>query len=100
MVDAVLAKSLARAQVNILAERVLGFAHRRGPVGVTTNEILTAFRGTDPGALMTEVHALERLRYVVLEAIGPAAFKITITPDGEAIVIRSGREDFVTEEPT
>jgi len=100
IVDSVLTKSLVRAQTNVLGERVLGFAHRRGPIGVTTAEILGAIRGTDPGALMTEVHALERLGYVRLEAIGPASFKVMITPDGEAVVARSGREDFVTEEAT
>ena len=100
VIDALLSKSLERAQLNVLAERVLGYAHKRGEVGVTTNEVLMAYRGTDPGALLTEVHTLARLGYVTLEAMGPNLYKVRITPEGEAIVTRAGGETFVIEEPT
>ena len=76
------------------------FALKRGGTGVTKNELLVTFKGTDYSALMAEVQALERLGYVVQEEIGPANFRVLLTPKGEATLARAGREEFVVEEPT
>ena len=100
IVDSILTRSLQRAQLNVLAGRVLGFAHKRGTLGVTTNELLVAFKGIDYGALMTEVHALARLGYITLEQTGPNTHRILLTPAGEATIMKSGSEEFVIEEPT
>ena len=100
VVDGILTKSLDRQQLNILASRVLGFAHKRGSLGVTTNELLTAFKGADYGGLMTEVHALERLGYIRLEQTAPNNYRIALTAPGEDIVVKSGEEVFVVDEPT
>ena len=100
IVNGILSRSIERAQLNVLASRVLGFAHKRGAFGVTTNDLLVAFRGVDHGALMTEVHALERLGYITLEPIGPNKFRLVLTPVGEATIVKSGAEEYVIEEPT
>lgn len=100
VVDGVLSTSLQRQQLNVLAGRVLGFAHKRGSLGVSTNELLAAFKKVDIGALMTEVHALERLGFVSLEQIAPNNYQIRLTVPGEDVVGQSADEVFVIEEPT
>ncbi len=100
VVERILARSRQRAQVNALADRILAFAQKRGGVGVTKNELLVTFKGTDYRALMAEVEAMEKLGYVVQEEIGPANFRILLTPQGEAAVVQGARESFVIEEPT
>lgn len=99
-VDGVLARSRARREINVVAGRLLAFAQRRGAIGVTRRELLDGFRGTDYGALMAEVDALARLGYITVEQISPSAFRILLTPEGEAAVLRVGRDEFVVEEPT
>ncbi|MBI4416424.1 MAG: GTP-binding protein [Euryarchaeota archaeon] len=100
VVDRVLERSRARRHLNVLAERMLVFALKRGTVGVTKNELLLAFKGTDYGTIMAEVDALHQLGYVVKEEIGPGNFRIILTPLGEASATKPERDEFVVEEPT
>ncbi|HEV8594506.1 MAG TPA: hypothetical protein VGR51_03155 [Thermoplasmata archaeon] len=100
VVDRILQKARARQQINALASRILGFAHKRGATGVTKNELLASFKGTDYQGLMAEIDALERLGYVVQEEIGPANFRVLLTPQGEAAAVKEGGSEFVIEEPT
>jgi len=99
-VERILQRARVRQQVNEIGQRILAFALKRGGTGVTKNELLVTFKGTDYSALMAEVQALERLGYVVQEEIGPANFRVLLTPKGEATLARAGREEFVVEEPT
>jgi small GTP-binding protein len=99
-VDRILAKSRARAQLNALAERILGFAHKRGGLGVTRNELLVVLRGTDPNTLNVEIDALDRLGYVVVEQISPGNFRLLVTPPGEAFLAKAERDVLVVEEAT
>lgn len=100
VVEGILQRGASRRELNVIAERILGYAHRRGPKGVTRGELLIAFRGIDYNGLFAQVKDLERLGYVVLEEIGPANFRILLTPPGEAAVLKHGRDDFIVEEPT
>lgn len=101
VVEGVLQRGAARRELNAVAEKILAFAHRRGPQGVTRGDLLVAFRGMDYNALIAEVKDLERLGYVASEEIGPANFRIMLLPPGEAAVLKQGRtEDFIVEEPT
>ena len=100
VVDGVLAKSRARRAGRLAGNRILAFALRRGPTGVTKNEILLAFKDLDHNALMREIEDLARTGLVSREEIGPANFRIVLTEEGREAASKLNLHDHVVEEPT
>lgn len=100
VVQGILGKARARRQMNLLGERILVHARRRGAIGVTKSELLAALRGTDYESVMAAVDALARLGYVVREDIGPGNFRVVLTPKGEAAAGSVARTEFIVEQPT
>jgi len=98
VVSNVLAKSRARREGRIIGNRILTFAARRGPTGVTKNELLTAFKAMDYNALMAEVGNLERVGLIVTEQIGPANFRVVLTGDGEVAAKKLGLHSYIVDE--
>ncbi len=100
VVDHLLAKSRARRAGRLAGNKILAFALRRGRTGVTKNELLVAFKDLDYNGLMREVEDLERAGLVVREEIGPANFRILLTPEGETAATRLDRADYIVDEVT
>jgi small GTP-binding protein len=98
VVNGVLKESRARRAGRILGNRILTFAAKRGALGVTKNELLAAFKGTDYNGLMTEISNLERTGLVTLEQIGPASFRVVLTADGEAASKQFGVHPYIVDE--
>jgi hypothetical protein len=97
-VNNVLEKSRARRAGRVVGNRILTFAARRGPTGVTKNELLVAFKAVDYNLMMTEVDHLERAGLVVVEEIGPANFRAILTADGEAANKKVGLHSYIVDE--
>lgn len=83
IVSASLSKSMVQRKSRVAATKVLTFAKRRGPLGVTKKELMLAFKDIDVNVLVREVYDLSQLGLVVLEETGPASFRIVITEKGE-----------------
>jgi small GTP-binding protein len=83
VVNAALAKSRVQRKTRVVATKVLEFARRRGPTGVSKKELLMVFKDIDVKALMQEVQDLSQLGLVTLEETGPASFRIVLTEKGE-----------------
>ncbi|HYS72226.1 MAG TPA: hypothetical protein VEM95_07365 [Thermoplasmata archaeon] len=98
VVDRILTRARQRQQMNQIASRILGFAQKRGAIGVTKNELMMSFKGSDLNALNGEIEALERLGYIVREDIGPASYRLLLTPTGQGAL--AATSEFVVEEPT
>jgi hypothetical protein len=100
IVDGLLARSRARRTGRLVGTKILSFALRRGPTGVTKNELLAGFKELDYHALMREVSDLERTGLAVLEQIGPASFRFLLTPDGEKAASELRPRDYIVDEVT
>ena len=98
VVNNVLSKSRERRAGRVVGNRILTFAARRGPIGVTKNELLGAFKAVDYNVLMTEVGHLERAGLVVVEEIGPANFRAVLTSQGEAAAKKLGLHSYIVDE--
>ena len=83
VVNAALEESRVTRKTRVVVTRVLEFAKRRGPTGVSKKELLMAFKDLDVNALMREVQDLHALGLVTMEETGPASFRIVITEKGE-----------------
>ncbi|HKZ48138.1 MAG TPA: hypothetical protein VJ397_05025 [Thermoplasmata archaeon] len=98
VVDGVRRKSVARRAASVATSRWLLFAAKRGPMGVTKNELLLSTKGVDHNQLLGEVENLERLGLIHVEEIGPGNFRILITEAGLKVIAEAGREELVVDE--
>jgi small GTP-binding protein len=99
-VDEVLSKSKARHASQIVGERVLLFAQRRGAAGVTKRELLMAIKGLDPKRLEEQVENLKRLGLVAVDMLDPGNFRLVLTEAGQEAATRMRDKAIVVEEPT
>lgn len=96
-VGATLSKTRVRRQRRILGEKILGFARRRGLMGVGKNDVLIAFKGVDYNDLMREIEDLRQLGFIMVDLLGPSAFRVRITERGEAELERLATQDRIVE---
>lgn len=99
-IDRAIASSRARRAEQILTERILQFAHRRGTTGVSQHELLVAIKGLDPVRLEDQIEKLKWLGLVTVETISAKSYRLLITEAGEKAVARLPGQPFVVEEPT
>jgi small GTP-binding protein len=83
MVDVALRHSKVRRESKIIGDRVLAFAKRRGTLGISKKDILANFKDLNVDLLMREVNDLQTLGLATVELMGPASFRLKITPKGE-----------------
>lgn len=98
VVNGVLTESRVRRAGRLLGNRILAFAGKRGATGVTKNELLGAFRAQDYDALMNEVSNLEKTGLIVIEEIGPASFRVILTPEGETAIKSLELHSYIVDE--
>lgn len=96
-VGSAMSKTKVRLQRRMLGEKILGFARRRGLMGVGKNDILIAFKGVDYNALMREIEDLRQLGFITVDLLGPSAFRVRITERGEADLERIAAKDRIVE---
>ena len=83
MVDDALEHAKVRRATRIVGDRILAFAARRGTLGVSKRDLLATFKDLEVALLMREVNDLQTLGLAVVEQMGPASFRLRITPKGE-----------------
>lgn len=98
VVNNVLEKSKARRAGRVTGNRILTFAARRAPLGVTKHDLLVTFRAMDYNVLMNEVSNLERAGLVAVEEIGPSNFRVRLTSKGEAAAKDLGLHSYIVDE--
>ncbi len=98
MVDAALEHAKVRRQSRIVGDRILAFAFRRGALGVGKKDLLTAFKDLSVEMVMREVDDLQTLGLAIVEATGPASFRLQITAKGERELDRILAPEHVRED--
>ena len=100
IVDGALSRSRNRRETKIVGNKILAFAKRRAPMGVSKRDLLMVFKDVDHNTLMREVEDLQQLGFVVLELMGPGSFVVKITAKGERELECVSGEERIVEEPT
>ena len=99
LIEAIVANAMTKSEeksnLGVIASKILGFAKRRAPVGISKRDLLMVFKGIDHDAMMKHVDQLKDQGMVIVEESGPVSFIIKITPKGEKTLEQISRVEEV-----